>query len=169
MTYCTGQWHHRHDHRRASLHGKCQYHQNCTRKYHQYYHCIRSQRNSPGRHNSSNNQSRWSLFQVWTKQTRQEVIRELSKKSHSLTINQQMYMLWNDLKPGPTLKPSYGFEAVQTALKPPRPFWNPKANAGSFKAAQGNPCSLLDCFKAVCSDGTNPLKTSIHPLKLDCF
>ena len=57
-----------------------------------------------------------------------------------------------------TLLPLDGFEAVWTVLKPTRPFWNPPVNIDVFKVVQGNRCFLLDRFKAVCSDGTNPLK-----------
>ena len=60
------------------------------------------------------------------------------------------------------LKLSDGFEAVGTILKLARLFWNQSANANGFKAGQGNPCLLSDHFKAVCSDGMNPLKTSVR-------
>ena len=64
-----------------------------------------------------------------------------------------------------TLKLLDGFKAVQTVLKLARPFWNPQVNTNSFKVVQGSCCSLLDCFKAVCSDGTNALEAFVHSAK----
>ena len=64
----------------------------------------------------------------------------------------------------PALKPSNGFEAGWTILKLAGPFWNPQMNTDSFKVVQG----LLDLFKTICSDGTNPDHfKSIRPSKPD--